>query len=157
MTDFHHVEKSLPEHVGFIAAGMRDADKAEAWAARHHDPFEATWRSYLQSVECYTGLCGGKPVCMFGVGANTLLSRDGSPWMLGTKDLSVYVPSLMFLRLNRAFVEYITPRYDSLVNFVDARNLQSIDWLRWLGFTIYPAKPYGVEQLPFHKFEMTNV
>lgn len=41
-----------------------------------------------------------------------------------------------------------------LTNYVDARNAVSIRWLRWLGFEIEPAAPFGIHGLPFHRFSM---
>jgi hypothetical protein len=44
-------------------------------------------------------------------------------------------------------------RYDQLFNYVDARNLRSIAWLQHIGFQVFEPQPYGLEGLPFHRFE----
>ena len=48
----------------------------------------------------------------------------------------------------------ITKDYSLLINFVDARHGVAIRWLKWLGFKVFPAKPFGPDKLPFHRFEM---
>ena len=44
--------------------------------------------------------------------------------------------------------------YRVLTNYADARNTTAIRWLRWLGFNILPAIPFGLDGLPFHPFEL---
>ena len=41
-----------------------------------------------------------------------------------------------------------------LFNFVDARNMKSIRWLKHLGYAVGPPVPFGVAGLPFHPFSM---
>jgi len=45
-------------------------------------------------------------------------------------------------------------KFSLLYNYVDARNVKSIKWLRWLGFQLDEPAPYGVRGLPFHRFEL---
>ena len=44
-----------------------------------------------------------------------------------------------------------------MFNYVDARHTDAIRWLKWLGFTLHPATPYGPFDLPFHKFTMGEI
>jgi hypothetical protein len=39
-------------------------------------------------------------------------------------------------------------------NWVDARNLDAIQWLRWCGFQIEAPRPYGKHGLDFCRFTM---
>ena len=94
---------------------------------------------------------GGQPFCMLGVSASSPLCRHGIPWLLGGPQIQDNVPG--FLRLSKAAFAKILQRYPSLSNHVDARNLNAIRWLKWLGFTIRPAQPHGPFNLPFHPFE----
>jgi hypothetical protein len=45
-------------------------------------------------------------------------------------------------------------QHSFLENWVDARNVTSIKWLKWCGFDFDDPAPFGVEQLMFHRFEM---
>ena len=72
--------------------------------------------------------------------------------MLGT-DL-VEKHSKAFLRRNKAYLSEMAQGFDTLENYVDARNEVSKKWLEWLGFEIGEPEPMGVLGLPFHKFEM---
>jgi hypothetical protein len=40
-----------------------------------------------------------------------------------------------------------------LLNYVDARQSRTIEWLQWIGFSVDPEPvPYGLQGEPFHKF-----
>lgn len=145
------VAPATPEHCAYVAEHMRAADVAECWAGWRHTPAEAVTRSAAVSRDaCYAGLADGVPLCVFGVGSATALSDLGSPWLLGTEDLPRH--SRAFLRRNKAFVGHIRGEYSRLENYVDARNTLAIRWLKWLGFAVEEAAPFGAYQLPFHRF-----
>ncbi len=148
---------SEPWHARQLARTMREADKQEVWATRHYTPLEALEKSVAHTPDPRTVLANGKIVCMFGVGRVTLLSTTGIPWMLGS-DL-VESHSIPFLRRSLDYRDAMLDIYTVLKNYVDERNVLAIRWLRWLGFTIEPAEPFGVEQRPFHAFhqERPNV
>jgi len=89
---------------------------------------------------------------LFVGGVVPLSDGIGSPWMLGTNALRRHPVSLT--RLAQRYLQRAMQTTPHLINFVDARNTRSIHWLTSLGFSILPAEPYGVEGLPFHRFEM---
>ena len=88
---------------------------------------------------------------LVGVGPLSLLGGEGCPWLLGSDLVARH--ALAFARRNRAMVASWLRTYPVLRNHVDARNFQAIRWLRWLGFEVKPAMPYGVRRLPFDPFE----
>ncbi len=59
-----------------------------------------------------------------------------------------------FLRYSRPMIEVMLAEFSHLENYVDARYKKCIRWLKWLGFVIHDAVPFGVQGLRFHKFEM---
>lgn len=137
-------------HIIHVAEHMREADRREVFASSGFGAESALRASFNASEECYVGLVDDVPVCIFGVVRASLLSRKGIPWMLGTPDLETHAMTL--LRVSRRVMKAWKTRFDRLENHVDARNTKSIQWLRWLGFTIHDAKPYGVFGHPFHHF-----
>lgn len=141
-------------HAEALAPVLRQADVLEVWAAGRRRPLEALLLSAAASRDARAGLADGRVVCMFGVADVTFISDYHVPWLLGAEELPQHARA--FLRLNREYMAGARILYPVLKNWVDARNAQSIRWLRWLGFTILPAKPYGVDQLPFHPFEMVR-
>ena len=142
---------TTPEHVAELARTMREADVEEVWAAAKLLPLEALQEGVQASDEPFTGLMDGKVVCIFGVAQATVLSEEGEPWLLAS-DL-IDETAHTFLRVNRVYVREIKKRYSKLSNYVDERNTAAKRWLRWLGFELQPAEPYGAFGLPFHKFE----
>lgn len=148
----YEIVPSKEAHAYELATHMRVPDKQEAWAAMHHSPAMAILYSLEASKNSLTGLADGRVVCMFGVGSATVLSLTGVPWLLATKELENH--GRAFIRRNKRELLKMSRGYNLLRNYVDARNLVSIRWLRWLGFTVLPPEPFGVEELPFHPFEM---
>lgn len=98
------------------------------------------------------GKVNGSPVAVIGVSPNSIITGGGTIWMLGTDGLKD--AKLAVLRHSRAWTQSMLQKYGELSNYVDARNEVSIRWLKWLGFTVDEAKPYGKSQLPFHRFHM---
>lgn len=138
------------EHARALAPHMRVADAAEVWASGRLSPLEALERSLALSPLAWTGRVDGEPACLFGAASASLLGGDGVPWLLGSDLIEQYQSA--FLRRNRGYIRQMQAVFPVLRNMVDARNEVSIRWLRWLGFTIEPAVPFGPFGLPFHPF-----
>ncbi len=141
-----------PAHAEALAASLRAADAAEVLASDGLDPLSALTFSLALSSESYAGLIEGEVVALFGVRRPSLVSRRGIPWLL-TGDAVERHP-LAFVKASRGVLACWRQDYAALGNWVDARHAKALRWLAWLGFTIHPARPYGVAGLPFHPFEM---
>ena len=129
---------------------MRQADVDEVWASAQVMPDMALRLSLNASGgNAQTAIIDGLPAAMLGVGLRCV--EYGRPWMLSTSVVDRY-PGLM-LRHSPCIVAQWSATFPVLINFVDARNLRSIRWLDWLGFTFDPALPWGALGLPFHRFE----
>jgi hypothetical protein len=138
--------------VAVLVRNMREHDIQEVNAATHMGLRNAVQTSVIMSTYSKTGLVNDELVCMWGVCPISLLSGSGSPWMLGT-DL-ITEKQRIFLRRSKPWLDDIRKDYRYLENFVDARNTMSIKWLKWLGFEMDEAEPYGIHGEPFHKFTM---
>ena len=151
MTEYA-VVSSTWAHAQDLADRMRGPDRREVWAASHQTPEGVICLSMVKSDISMTGLADGQVVCMFGIGSVSVLSLTGVPWMLATDDLEKHARA--FLRRNKKVLAEMSEGYTLLRNYVDERNTVAIRWLEWLGFTILPPIPFGMDQLPFHPFEM---
>lgn len=150
MTEYAVVD-ATPEHVKEVADHMSEGDRREVYASNHHSPHTALKLSVNSTREPKAGTVDGRAMCIFGIGQSSLLSHDGSPWLLGHEELPQHARA--FLRMSRNWMIEERVKYGKLVNYVDARNTQAIRWLDWLGFEIEEeAKPYGVDKMPFHRF-----
>ncbi|WP_286952881.1 MULTISPECIES: hypothetical protein [Aminobacterium] len=136
-----------------IADDMRSFDVAEVWAASKSSPIEAVEKGFRSSAPfLWTGAWSGTPVFMGGCVSLDIVGGVGTPWLLGTEKIREC--PIQFARMTKEIVFYLASQYQFLFNYVDARNLTSIRWLKFLGFTIHEARPYGALGLPFHRFEM---
>lgn len=139
------------DHVREIAKLVRPEDRDELWATAFCTPEQAMSEGLAMSEKAFTGLIDGVPVCMWGVVRPSFLFDVGTPWMVGTVDLDRH--AMKFLRRCRRPLLALFEGYDKLENYVDARNVRSIEWLRFMGFTVEEkAEEYGVLKIPFHRF-----
>lgn len=141
-----------PEHVDLVAAGMRQADRDEIWASHRWSPHRALEDGVRNSTYSWAAEIDGEVVCLFGVAPRSILTGTGTPWMLGTG--GVVRHGRKFLADCRECLDEAQSVYPTLVNYVDDRNTVSKRWLRWMGFKLDDPEPYGVEKLPFRRFEL---
>lgn len=142
------IEQAAATDAHRIAPHMTPADAAEVWALGHWTPLQALLRSISLSVNARTWFVDGEPVCIFGFATSSLVGDHANPWLLGTPALKAH--TFAFLRNYRAQIDYMLAHYPVLETMVDARHTICLRWLKWTGFDIAEALPYGVEQLPFN-------
>lgn len=146
------IRPATQEDLLHLLGDMRQADWDEVEAAAG-DVRAALLDGARASLWVDACVIDGELACVFGVAPlRGLLGKQAAPWMLGTPWIDKN-PSVLIAE-SRKYVARMVGQYPHLLNCVDARNKRSIRWLKWLGFTIHPAAPYGEAQLPFHLFEM---
>ncbi len=153
MTEYTIVP-TIEKHVIELSNNMSPEDVAECWAAQHFRPYKALKVSLMHTDHPKTGLVDGRVMAIWGVGKVTILSEVAQPWMLTSPLVENHYRA--FLRHSKHLLNDMKKEAIVFSNFVDVRNTQSIKWLRWLGFTIHDALPYGPDDMPFHRFTMEN-
>ncbi|MGU3629837.1 hypothetical protein [Comamonas sp. C24C] len=143
---------AVPADAGRLVSDMREADRAEVEACSGPDVLAAISASIARTGEPFAVESDGQLLAVGGVVPISLLSGQGSPWLLGTTALDLFPGRLT--RGAKTYLSRMQTEYPHLLNYVDARNVRSVRWLRRLGFTVHPAEPYGIAGLPFHLFEM---
>ena len=147
-------EPATEDDAARMAPRLRQADQDElsALSNRSHD---VTLRLSIQmSDEPMLITADGDPVALFGVARASLLSTTGVPWLLGTDLVGKLARPL--LPLSALVLASWRGKYPHMENHVSVHHHQSLRWLKWLGFTLHPAEPYGQFGKPFHKFEMRS-
>lgn len=142
------------DHAVFVARNLRAADKFELQAAEGRHPQIACIAAFVESDEVI-GIEGddGQPCGLAGVNGHFI-------WMLGTDGLTGS-PSHR-RQLARGAREWIDSVVQSrlqsgavlLHNWVCARNLESVRWLKSLGFEVFPPEPHGPSCQLFHYFRL---
>jgi hypothetical protein len=148
----HSVIPATKDDAYYIAQRLRQADREEVEATMPGDPVDAVMLSYASSAPCWVGRWDDEPVCVMGVTPTNLMAGKGSPWMLGTDQLDRHSKALLVA--SREVLQQMTNAYPDLQNYVYEKNRKSIRWLKWLGFEIHAAEPFGYKGLPFHRFTM---
>ncbi len=152
MTTNPFVDEVRSGDVEHVAQFMRCCDRAEIWAAHNAMPLPALERSIEASSLSWSIRKGEECIGLFGVGADPAMEERGSPWLLATPKLEDI--SITFLKQSKECVQRMLDRHSFLENWVDQRNLTSIKWLEWCGFTVFDPEPFGVEGRLFCRFEM---
>lgn len=140
-----------------LGVRLRAVDVEEIRAASGLAPLEALRRSYDLSTHVWAVRARGEeaaapPIALWGIGPLSLVEGRGCPWLLASDAFETL--GLDVARLSRPLVAEMRNLYPRLENRVDARHLKAVRWLSWLGFAIDPARAWGVEGRPFHRFWM---
>lgn len=134
------------EHARAIELRPGDRREIEVLGLTMSQAFEM---SMARAVWAETYLLDGGVAALVGVSVQSILGGEGVPWLLtGTP---VDRCKRDFLRLTRDGVARMQRQFPLLTNFVHAEYVQSVRWLRWLGFTIAPAQPFGARRALFHR------
>lgn len=151
-TGMAEIKMTIPEDVFEISEKIRQVDRDECRWSAHIEAEDALWRGLEHSTMCWTGRINGNIACIFGVAPLSILGGVGIPWMLGTEELARHART--FLMASIVYVGLMSARYRFLENYVAANNTAAIKWLDWLGFSLWPARPYGPDGVLFHRFTM---
>ena len=133
-----------------IAPLLRQSDAEEIRAAFGISAEDALVRSLKRAYVAMICHVDNKPLAVFGVGPLSVVTGTGCPWLVATDEIEHCKRDL--LEASPQVIEQFHNLFQTLVNWVDARNKRTIRWLKWLGFHMEPAKPWGYAGLPFHKF-----
>lgn len=145
------IRKSIPKDIEALKGSLRDIDDRECRAFGYRAS-EALRVGFEQSEICLTAHFNNAPVMMFGVRRNSLMFNDGIPWLLGTD--AVIQIGRQIIRQSKGFIRLFLWKFEYLENYVHAENVVSINWLKWMGFTIEPPEPCGIHKELFHRFWM---
>lgn len=133
-----------------VAFNMREADVREVYASSGTNPLTCLLRARsVSNKRCFAIYLDSHVVGIFGVAP--LLKEVGVPWLLGTCDLTSN--KLEFYKKSRELLNTFMDEFNILINYVDARNTTSINWLQSLGFTIgNQVSNFGYAKVPFYEF-----
>jgi hypothetical protein len=126
----------------YIGANLRACDLLEAQMLSSMPMPDLLEQSRAASVWSRVADVDGSPAMIFGI---TPSSREGwgVPWLLATDKFSAINKRLV--RRCHIQVREMHTHYPNLHNIVHRSNATSINWLRWLGFSIgtVPCGPSG--------------
>jgi len=148
------VRESRVSDIAIIAQNMREADRKEIWRSSTHTPDSGVRTAFFSSEKSWTGCKDGVPFVMFGFACVSMTARVYNIWLLGTPEIER--AGLVFLKKSRIFVDRMRKLAAVLENWVDSENAVSIKWLKWCGFTVEPAQPYGWLGRNFHYFYLKS-
>ena len=148
----YELKLATPECVSLLAKNIRDVDALELRLSSGETAATALERALVVSRDPLSCYYDGRILAMFGVGEHTFLSTEGSPWLIGSNEMSHHPKEV--LRKSKAFVQDWSEKYNLLSNYVWVYNFPAITWLKWLGFTVHPPEPYGKYGAMFHKFTL---
>jgi hypothetical protein len=141
------------KRVLYVATHLRAEDFDECFAIHGESPHLSILKGWAMSS--YRGIISDKidrAVGIFGVRPAEPLSRIGVIWLLGTDGLNNI--KKFFLSISKPIIGEMSKGYDVLINYVDARYIKTLRWLRWCGFTVDDPEPFGALDLPFHRCYM---
>lgn len=131
---------------------LRLIDQVEIRATLGENPNEALCCAAKVSDFCELVFHDGELLAVYGV-VGAPGAEYGIPWMVCTEH--VYEHKTVLLRWTKTLIKQVRERgHRVLFNYVSAINIDCIEWLEWLGFTVDRATFMFFQDpnLPFHFF-----
>lgn len=145
------VRPSTIEDVEYLKDKLKKSDVDEVWTSHRHTPEEALKLSLERSFMCLTVDDNGEPVAMFGINPETILGNRAVIWFLSSEKLKYM--KIRFLRHCKHFVNIFLNQYGYLYNFVDRRNVDTINWLEFIGAKFGPTIMINEHPFVYFSFE----
>jgi hypothetical protein len=120
-----------PWHAEYVAAHLREADRAEVWALNRMTPELAVQRSLRAPGDAWVALIDEEPAALFGIASSSIVADEATVWMLATPILDRN--ARLFLHETPKLLAEMHSRWPRLVNTVHIDNRRTIRWLTWLG------------------------
>lgn len=149
-----YVRNSLPSQDSKeLAPNLRESDKRELSALSARDYEHTLYLGALVSNPSRTIIHEGKVIGMYGVSPLfTINPKYGCVWCLASDKLSEI--KMQFVRQSLSEIEDMAKGFTKLINFVHAENTESIEWLKFLGFSLSKDPILlGPKKEPFYYFE----
>lgn len=127
---------------------LRSSDYQELKAATGKNPYMELLESWDNSTLKWSIIKNDVVIGVFGVTELLENKNIGIPWLLGSDEMLNI--KKFFVKRCAKYIKQMSDRFPTLCNYVDKRNTASIRWLKWSGFEISPAEPFGFEGKPFH-------
>lgn len=148
------VHKATLEPVVSLMHRIRDIDEVECLKGSGQDVNTSLLEGFETSQESYVAFVDNDPFMIFGVREHDLLSNIGTIWMLSTDRINDFALTIRFLRNCKKYIDAFLNNYVSLQNYVYSKNTVSINWLKWLGFTVYEEE---VNEFYFFRKKRDNI
>jgi len=148
-----HVVSATKEHCELLAPRLRVIDKQEIFYAGGLRPKQALEYSLENSLDAITVKYEGSdiPILMAGISNNLGLMDDRKNiWLLASDEINNI--SFKFLKQCNNYM-LLLAKGNKVCNHVMEGNNITLKWLKWLGFTIYEPKPFGLYDKRFHYIE----
>ena len=149
MADFTY-SKPTREDMIEIARMMRRQDRRELVGIVGPNIEAETLLCLEASEQAYICKCDGVPLAAFGVVRTSPFEHVGIIWMLATEEKAKH--KIYTGKWTRKGIRAFLQDWDYLYNYIDEGNDDTIKWLKWIGAKVFPAAPYGIYGLPYHKF-----
>ena len=145
------ITEPTPQDAAELALSLRDGDKAELEALNYTDHEAAILESVKVSARCWAVRYGGKILFIAGVAPVAPGSPVGAVWLLGSVLMGRH--KKLLTRLVKGYLPKMHEVCPVLLNYVYAKNIVSVRWLKGMGFNVNAPTPYGPKGALFHYFE----
>jgi hypothetical protein len=146
MNSLEYREFSSDDFEAVMSLDLRPIEVRESWASAGVTPEEALAHSIGASRYVWVITCDDKVCGVFGL---AIQEQIGIPWLLSNEvPFALRESRGLFLRTSKQIVMLMLSKVDMLVNIVSLENVDSVCWLRWLGFTIDETKTFTFDRDP---------
>lgn len=146
------IRRPTHDDIEFVIQNIRDEDVEEINAMSGENVHDILMSTANIKDNSWVWERCGTVHAIFGVNPVPDKKGVGVVWMLATKSFDEHF--MTFASASRSVFKSVVEGYDYIFNYVYEKNIKSIKWLVWLGFTVRDAEKIGVNGAKFHRFEM---
>ena len=145
-----YIKVSSLEDAKELSKNLRKEDIEEIKANSNSNPYHALYTGVQYSYLPLTIMSDDdRPIMIMGVIPHG--KKLGMIWLLSSPEIKNI--SIPFLRNCNGVLDLYLKAYPVLYNYIDARNLLHVKWLRWLGFNFIKVHyDFGYEKRKFIEF-----
>jgi hypothetical protein len=145
---------ATPEHWDRLVADMRQEVKDEVYFSHVLRPEAIQKNVSPMSSDIFALYDGDVLLGITGIHRISFLSDGASPWFLSTNKVK-YHPKALILATKELLRKWTT-EHDLLINYIPATFTDALRWVKWAGYEVYDAAPYGPFGVPFHRIEIRS-
>lgn len=143
--------KPVPGDLRYIADHLKQSTRKEIVGLTGPNillELEHCVRASDVSVECRID---NVPVAVFGIIRTNPFFPEGVVWFVTTEETQNN--KIYTAKQSKKIIRSWLHDWERLYNWVDEGNVQTINWLKWLGATVYPPEPKGISTMKYCYFE----
>lgn len=146
------IRRARASDIDAMLPNVRTKDAIDVMTAKRGSVAAAMQQSLARADASWVWEVDGQPILLWGITLRSVVTGGALVWIFSTNQIELHRRD--FWQGSKTVLAVLLERYGAVEGYCDGRFLQSMQWLRKLGFAL--GEPLEVAGVPFHHFEMVS-